>query len=625
MNMRPLILLLFLSIQAAAQSPGGISGNLRGWYDASTGITLTGGAVSQWNDRSGNGFNATQGTSGSRPANTAQINYNTAIDFDGANDFLNISDLVATGTTGLTAFAVAQQSSTGGDTWGCVLLGQTNSSSWTGGGYGLTALSSGNTDFGFWVTAWNTNFVSYATTLSSPALMTGSWNGTTANNVQYFQNSTSRGTDAYTPGTVGDGGNSYIGSGVGSGTEFCFNGNIAEIAVYNTGLSSANVNRVESYLALKYGIPLSTNYVNSAGTTIFTTSSPYNDDIFGIGRDDGSGLIQKQSHPNDDSVRVFIGTLAASNTANTGAFSANHQYLMIGGNTGKLSATSSEMPSGVNTRIEREWKVTNTGFNSTFSFAMKLSAAGAPGSVNTAHLRLLVDDDGNFTNATVVNSGISFSYSNPVITVSGIDNTLIPANSTRYITIASAVASTPLPIELTDFRAWLCNQDVCLEWSTATETNNDYFELSRSRDALNWETVGKVNGNHTSFQKHDYSLVDEHPLPGISYYRLKQVDMDGTEETAPIIFVENDVVPAGPALYPNPADLKVFTGDRNGQFTYRLLDPRGNDHSSVIREGVTDRQHCLYLDALPDGTYTLLTLGQYSEILSARRLLVLHN
>jgi hypothetical protein len=81
-----------------SQTPGGVpSGNLRGWFDANTGVTLTGGAVSAWTDRAGIG-NATQATAGERPSQTAAaINYNTALTFDGLNDNLDLADRMASG------------------------------------------------------------------------------------------------------------------------------------------------------------------------------------------------------------------------------------------------------------------------------------------------------------------------------------------------------------------------------------------------------------------------------------------------------------------------------------------------------------------------------------------------
>jgi hypothetical protein len=607
-----------------AQSPGGISGNLRGWYDASSGVTLSGGVVSQWNDRTANGFNGTQGTAGRRPAATGLINYNTALVFDGADDFLNISDLMATGTTGVTAFAVAQQTSLAGDDWGTVLLGQTNSASWSGGGYGLTALNIGKTAFGFWVTAWNANFVSYNTTLSSPALMTGSWNGTTASNVQYFQDGTSRGTDAYAPGTVGDGGNSYIGSGVGSGTEFCFAGNIAEIAVYNTGLNTASVNQVESYLALKYGITLSTNYVNSAATQLYATTSPYNVDIMGVGRDDGSGLIQKQSHSSDDSSRVFISTLAASNSANGGSFTSNHQYVVMGSDGGKMHGGSNEKPASLNSRIQREWKVTNTGFTGTFGFAMKLDASGVPGSVNPAHLRLLVDDDGNFTNASIINSGITIAYSNPVITVTGIDNTLIPANSIRYITIGSNVASTPLPVELTDFDAELCDDYVCVKWQTASEKENNHFELDRSQDVMAWQNLTTVKGKGTALYNSSYDFTDEQPFHGVSYYRLKQVDDNGAFKYAPVISINNQAVKETVKIFPNPANDVIQTNTDLRQMNYKLIGINGEDLTRLLVPDPSDEEMKFNCASVPEGFYILHVYDNTGQLISSSKVLVDH-
>src|SRR5438128_1976851 len=95
-------------LQVHAQGPGNVTGNLRGWYRADAGITITGGAVSAWNDQSGLNNHGAQATGALRPLQTtAAINYNTAITFDGNDDYLNIPDLMATGTTAMSAFVVA--------------------------------------------------------------------------------------------------------------------------------------------------------------------------------------------------------------------------------------------------------------------------------------------------------------------------------------------------------------------------------------------------------------------------------------------------------------------------------------------------------------------------------------
>ncbi len=126
-NLKIYGLFFLLHVSCYAQYPGGVSANLRGWYNGNVGVTLTGGVVSLWSDQSGNGLNATQTAATSRPAqNTNGFNYNTMLTFDGQDNFLNLADLMATTATGVSAFAVARQTGTGQDTWGCVILGQAN-------------------------------------------------------------------------------------------------------------------------------------------------------------------------------------------------------------------------------------------------------------------------------------------------------------------------------------------------------------------------------------------------------------------------------------------------------------------------------------------------------------------
>jgi hypothetical protein len=548
-----------------SQTPGGVpSGNLRGWFDANTGVTLTGGAVSAWTDRAGIG-NATQATAGERPSQTAAaINYNTTLTFDGTNDNLDLADRMATGATGASVFAVAKQTATTGDSWGCIINGQANGPSWTGGGYGLVALNAANTSFGFYVRAYNANFVSFATTLAIPTVMGGVWNGTTANRVEYFQNGGSKGTDAYAPGSVGDNGSTWIGAGDGAANNWSFYGNIAEVIVLNTGLSLINTLRVMSYLAIKYGITLTSNYTNSAGTTLFTTAAPYNSNIIGISRDDQSSLYQKESHNNDDSVRVYLSTLAATNAANTGT-ATDLSAVILGANTGKLcssAASNLEIPGGtIKTRIEREWKVTNTAFSSTFSIDIKLNNCAFTSSVNVADLRLLVDDDGNFTNATAyaAGGGLTFSYTNPLLTISGISNTQIASGATKYITIASVASTSPLPVELVSFNANSEGTYNSVNWASAVEVNFKHYELESSEDGVNFSKIATVNplGNQTSLNHYNY--LDFNYFKPITYYRLKMVDIDYTFKYSDVVSVEYGKTSNSQIIvFPNPASDELY-------------------------------------------------------------------
>ncbi len=85
------------------------------------------------------------------------------------------------------------------------------------------------------------------------------------------------------------------------------------------------------------------------------------------------------------------------------------------------------------------------------------------------------------------------------------------------------------------FNAEYKNKNVSLEWITATEINNEYFSVHRSKDGKLYHEILRVKGAGNSSSLKQYRAVDENPLPDVSYYRLKQVDYDGSEKiTHPI-------------------------------------------------------------------------------------------
>ncbi|WP_164975168.1 LamG-like jellyroll fold domain-containing protein [Lutibacter sp. HS1-25] len=154
------------------------------------------------------------------------------------------------------------------------------------------------------------------------------------------------------------------------------NGYVAEIMTYATRVPDIDRPKIESYLAIKYGITLGVNgtskdYYNSAGTKIWdiTANSGFNYNIAGIGRDDNSDLDQKQSKSQNDpnDVTIYLGNIFATNNANSHDFGYNLNYLIWGCNNGNFSAdpvtTSITLGTGYAstiTKINREWKIVPT-------------------------------------------------------------------------------------------------------------------------------------------------------------------------------------------------------------------------------------------------------------------------
>ena len=97
----------------------------------------------------------------------------------------------------------------------------------------------------------------------------------------------------------------------------------------------------------------------------------------------------------------------------------------------------------------------------------------------------------------------------------------------------------PLPVEWLSFEGELAEGEVLLHWSTATETNNAYFEIERSTDGMEFSPIGRVEGALESTTTREYQFRDRNPLPGLNYYRLRQVDLDGQAGFSKILSVEN--------------------------------------------------------------------------------------
>lgn len=412
-----------------------------------------------------------------------------------------------------------------------------------------------------------------------------------------------------------------------------FDGYILELIVYDEDLDELTGNarnQIESYLAIKYGITLDNSgggtngdYAGSTGSLIWDAdlNSAYHNNVIGIVRSDDSDFMQKQAHTGDDTTRVYICSLATDNNSNTGSFSGDEEYLILGDNRDRMCATVAaniESPASIVSRIEREWKVTNSGFNSSFNVDFKLSGCAEIGMITASDLRLLVDTDGDFSDAAVysIADGLSFAESGELVTISGINTAHIPANSTVYITLGSISFSTPLPITLLDFDARINDNQVDVSWETASEFNNDYFEIQRSENGTDYEVIATVNGAQNSSSLHSYFYPDHHPLEGISYYRLRQVDLDGEYQYSSTRSVTRSVSQEL-IIYPNPTksghEITIEYGNNSpdNSALFNLYDSQGRIVLTRIYslESGTNK-FTVSTDQLSSGTYHFIWISE---------------
>jgi len=150
------------------------------------------------------------------------------------------------------------------------------------------------------------------------------------------------------------------------------------------------------------------------------------------------------------------------------------------------------------------------------------------------------------------NSGSTWSRQTSTINTAA--NTLTVSGITSFSRwTASNKVSAPLPVSFLSFTAKKKDESVVLNWQTATEINNDYFVIQRSDDANKWETIDTVKGAGTTNTISNYSISDENPFLGTSYYRLKQVDFDKKFSYSNIAVVNFEGIKIVD-LFPNPSE-----------------------------------------------------------------------
>lgn len=192
-------------------------------------------------------------------------------------------------------------------------------------------------------------------------------------------------------------------------------------------------------------------------------------------------------------------------------------------------------------------------------------------------------------------------------TRTNVDVTIVIRAARKSIVLIDNVtisSSAPLPVELTRFGAVAKSQAVSLSWATASEKNNDHFEVQRSATGREYATIGAVKGHGSTTMAHDYSFVDSRPLAGTSYYRLRQVDADGTFSFSPVAAVQTE---AGTKvlLYPNPSANQLILPAGIGAVRYRMFNALGQ---TLLSGKATDNDR-LDITSLPKGPFFLELSG----------------
>jgi len=573
--------------------PGGVGSNsgtsaLVVWLDGNNGVTTTGSAVTSWNDQSGYSNHATQGTPANRPTRTSNaLNGFPIVQFDGVNDVLSIADQASIDLTRWSFLMVAKV--TTHKNYNAFFVKGNDATE----NYEFLTNFPGTGNIHFPVYYTNGTRSSDAETVAGPSMSNTSFGIFQYDydnvNTRMFKNMTQLFTRAETripqinasPLLVGNEGGT-------AGRNL--SGDIAELVAYNTKLNLAQQIITNNYLSAKYGIALSASDLY-AMDDVGNGNFDYN--VAGIGQaSDGSNHKDAKG---GGAVRIW----------NPNGLS-NNEFLLWGHNSLNLSGGNTDVDGVIiQERLNRVWRVSEAGDVGTVSLSVDLS--GTLGSANGSNLRLLIDRDGDgFADNDV--TPIAGSFSGTVVTFSGINL----QNGDRF-TIGNTDLANPLPIQLISFIATAQQMEVKLQWSTASELNNDFFTIQRSQDAESWEDVVEIKGAGNSQVRLDYETIDGLPYAGISYYRLKQTDFDKQYSYSGVRRVEVEQA-YQLKVYPNPSSgiFRITTGFEIQSENVKVMNMVGQVIPISLQTDGTSG--ILELGSISSGVYVLqVTKGYWRQ------------
>ncbi len=179
----------------------------------------------------------------------------------------------------------------------------------------------------------------------------------------------------------------------------------------------------------------------------------------------------------------------------------------------------------------RFWQIDKTGATGTFDMTFSYADQDIP-------------TDGESNLQAQRWNGTSWAAAIAGQTLTTGSNTVLVPGVTSFSPWALARSTNPLPVELISFSAEYSNKQVNIKWETASEINNDYFVVEKSINGIDYVEVDKYdiaeNDANSNVPK-SYMVIDANPYTGISYYRLKQVDLNGVYEIFAPVVVSCDV------------------------------------------------------------------------------------
>jgi hypothetical protein len=269
----------------------------------------------------------------------------------------------------------------------------------------------------------------------------------------------------------------------------------------------------------------------------------------------------------------------------------------------------------VNVAQNEYWQIDQTAGSANASLSLYWEDATASGINNCADLTVAHWNGSGWDERAATTTSLSSCSGAGAGTVT--TNTVVTAFSPFTFGSRSTLVN-PLPVELIAFDA-KCNSDhVSLNWTTASEKGNAYFILERSVDAAHWTDVDHIAGAMNSQVARHYSYSDNYSGQEQIYYRLIQVDADGTRKAGDIIEAQCDESTGPMKIYPNPADRELYvelnTGNANAEGLLKIIDCLGRTCFQQTVIAAKGRNTFKLTYDLPAGMYSVVFASLHANL-----------
>ena len=202
------------------------------------------------------------------------------------------------------------------------------------------------------------------------------------------------------------------------------------------------------------------------------------------------------------------------------------------------------------------------------------------------------------------NSFVRVRLSSTPITVNDATGWFVDGETEDYPVISQSM---PLAVQVLDFNAVLTrDKDVLLNWKAYADQNASGFEVERSKDQNTWESIGQIDVNSSAYTS-DYSLLDQQPMQGKSYYRLKLVEKSGSSRYSSARLIQLDMLITKLNIYPNPAKKDFTISFNSAAIQTATLTLRSVSGEVMIKRSVSlnqgDNRLQISTDKLSNGLY----------------------